>query len=167
MKQDANKGKIRLMKTIIIYATKHGAAGEVAQRISGKIKGSAVHNLKQGKISLADYDCVIIGASIYAGSIRKEAKTFVTQNAELLLQKKFGLYISGLETSKEKEFFETNFSKDILEKAKATALLGGIFDPKKAGPIERLIIKIIKKKVIFVNTINDAKIEQFAKTMQA
>ena len=156
------------MKTLIVYATKHGAAGEVAQRIAARIKGAEVRDLGKGNISPADYDCVIIGASVYAGSIRKEAKAFVSQNAAVLRERKLGLFISGMETKNEKTYFEANFPADILEKAKAASLLGGIFDPKKASAMDRLIMRLVaKKKLSYINTIDDSKIEQFAKTMQA
>ena len=156
------------MKTIIIYATKHGAAAEVAQRIAGRIGDATVYNLKQGGVpSLADFDCVIIGSSIYAGMIRKEAKAFLSKNADVLREKKLGLFISGLEASGEKKFFDTNFPPDILKMAKAARFLGGIFDPKKAGAMERLVMKVVAKKIAYVNNIDDGKIEQFVKTMKA
>ena len=35
------------MKTIILYATKYGAAAEIARRIAAHIDGAIVHDLKQ------------------------------------------------------------------------------------------------------------------------
>jgi len=34
------------MKTLILYATKHGATGEIANRIAAKMTGATVCNLK-------------------------------------------------------------------------------------------------------------------------
>ena len=157
--------EIRAMKTIILYATKHGAAGVIAQQIADRIKGAAIHNLKQGGVSLAGYDCVIIGSSIYAGRARKEARAFVTQNADVLKQKKLGLFLSTMETSNDNTYFESNYPKEIVQAAKAMSCPGGIFDPKKAGGMERFIIKLIKKKVVYMDNIDYNKIDQFAKTM--
>ena len=155
------------MKTIIIFATKHGAAGEIARRIANKIDGAVVHDLKQGSTySLEGFDCVIIGSSLYAGRIRGEAKAFLSQNANALQGKKLGLFLSGLEASQEKTYFDTNFPPDILRTAKAATFLGGIFDPKKAGLMERLVMKVVSKNSAYVNTIDDNKIEQFVKTMK-
>ena len=76
------------MKTLILYATKYGAAREAAQRIAKHMNGAVLHDLKQKNVpALADFDCVIIGSSIYVGAIRKEAKTFLTQNADDLQKK--------------------------------------------------------------------------------
>jgi menaquinone-dependent protoporphyrinogen oxidase len=157
------------MKTIIIYATKYGAAGEVAQRIAGKISGALVHNLKQdGVPDLAGFDCIIIGSSVYAGMIRKEIKVFLRQNANVLLDKKLGLFLCGLGGgSNDNKGFDTAFPAEILQKAKATCFTGGIFDPQKAGVVERLIIKIVTKRSGYINNINDGKIDKFADAMKS
>ena len=156
------------MKTIILFASKYGAAGEIARRIASRIKDATVHELKRGgNPSLDGFDCVILGSSVYAGMIRKEAKTFLSLNAAALQKKKLGLFLSGMETSGGNKFFETNFPRDILETAKATGFLGGIFDPKKAGLMERLIMKAVAKTSAYGNTIDDEKIEQFVESMKA
>jgi menaquinone-dependent protoporphyrinogen oxidase len=155
------------MKTIIIYATKHGAAGEIARRISEKIGNAVIHDLKQGATPpLADFDCVIIGSPVYAGMIRKEAKVFLSQNASTLQGKCLGLFLSGLDARSEETFFRSNFPADILQSAKAAMFLGGIFDPQKTGWLECFIIKVATKQSAYSNTIDDAKIEQFAEAMR-
>jgi len=150
------------MKTIILYATKYGAAAEIARRIACKIDGSAVHNLKDSPPSLDEFDCIILGSSVYAGNIRKEAKVFMSKNADFLLNKKIALYLCGIGAEGEKKYFKSNFSPDILQKAKAAVFLGGIFDPKKANAAERLIIRLITKQSAYFDVINNRKIEKFA-----
>ncbi|MCL2763227.1 MAG: flavodoxin domain-containing protein [Treponema sp.] len=157
-----------VMKTIIFYATKHGAAGEIARRIADKMDGAVMHDLKQGEIpSLNDFDRIIIGSSIYAGTIRREAKAFLSKNAGLLREKKPGLFLCGMDTSRKKKYFDANFPPDMLQTAKTTGFLGGIFDPKKAGILERLIMKAVAKQSVYMNTIDDAKIERFVTAMNA
>ena len=155
------------MKTIVIYATKYGAAGEVAQRIADRISGAVVHNLNQGIPSITEFDRIIIGSSLYAGAIRKEVKEFLLQNADVLHKKILGLFLCGISTDGEKTYFDANFSPGLLQKAKTTCFLGGIFDPDKAGMIERLIIKMVAQKSTYTDTIDDEKIERFAEAMKA
>jgi len=155
------------MKTIILYATKYGAAVEIARRIAGKIEGAVIHDLKQDTPLIADFDCVIFGSSVYAGSIRKEAKLFLAQNADTLKEKKLGLFLCGIGADRAEKFFNDNFSKEILQKAKAVCFPGGIFDPKKANGLERFIIKLITKQSSCIDTIKDKKIEQFAQEMKS
>jgi menaquinone-dependent protoporphyrinogen oxidase len=150
------------MQTIILYATKHGAAREIARRIADKIDGAALHDLKQGDVpDLTAYDCVIVGSSVYAGMIRKEAKEFLSKNAELLQSKKLGLFISGMAKDNEESVLSAAFPKVLLQSAKVASLLGGIFDPQKAGFFERLIIKAVTKQSAYVDTIDNDKIGEF------
>ena len=154
------------MNTLILYATKYGAAREIAERIADNMGGAVLHDLKQSHIpNLEEFDCVIIGSSLYAGFIRKEAKAFLAQNTDKLLNKKIGLFLSGMAKSDEKKYFDDNFPKSILQGAKAAVFLGGIFDPQKAGKMERFIMKVVTKQSEYVNTIDDEKIKQFAESM--
>ena len=156
------------MKILILYATKHGAAAEIAKRIADTVGGAVVHDLKQSNIpDLAGFDCVIVGSSVYAGMFRKEAKAFLSQNADILRQKKLGLFISGMSSGEEQKIFADNVPKDLLESAKATIMPGGIFDPKKAGFVARLIMKALTKQSGYVDTIDSGKIKDFAEVMKA
>jgi len=158
------------MKTLILYATKHGATREIATRIADNMDGAVLCNLKEDGIPpLAGFDCVIIGSSLYAGSIRKEARVFLAQHADQLQGKQVGLFLSGIggvEADK-KEVFYRAFPPDLLQGAKATCFMGGIFDPQKAGAIERFIIKLVTKRSDYMDTIRDEKIRAFATLMQA
>ena len=156
------------MKTLILYATKHGAAAEIARRIADKMTGVAVCDLKESGVpGLAGFDCVIIGSAVYAGMICKEAKVFLSQNADALLGKALGLFLSGMDASRETACFEANFPMELLQAAKAARCLGGIFDPKKANGMERLIMKAAAKQSGYADTIDDGKIAQFAEEMVA
>ena len=150
------------MKTLILYATKYGATKEIAERIGKSLDDVVLYDIKAGQIpSLSDYDCIIIGSSLYAGSIRKEAKDYLIKNEECLKSKKIGLFLSGMSEGEANEAFKNNFPVSILENAKVKALLGGIFDPGKAGALARFIIKIITKQSGYFNNINDEKIDKF------
>ena len=156
------------MKAIVLFAGKYGATCEIAKRISQKTDGAVVHNLMQGGMpDLQKFDCIIIGSSVYAGMIRKEAKAFLSKNTDVLLQKKTGLFISGLEASGGKEYFENNFPPGVLQAAKAASFLGGIYDPKKCNMAERLIMKAVTKQSGYVNTIDDVKIDEFVKALKS
>lgn len=139
----------------------------MANRIAKHINGAVLHDLKQADApDLSGFDCVIIGGSLYAGMLRKEAKTYIAQHADELKGKKLGLFLCGMEGSQEKEYFANNVPADVLQTAVKTAFLGGIFDPKKAGIFERLVIKIIKKKVEYIDIIDDEGIKNFAEALK-
>jgi len=156
------------MKTIILYATKYGATREIARRIADRMDDAATHDLGQSSIpDIAEFDCIVVGSSIYAGMIRKEVKVFLSQNADTLSSKRFGLFLSGMDVSGEKRFFDSNIPQSILQNAKATSFFGGIFDPQKAGFMERLIMKAASKQSKYIDTIDDGRIEEFIVALQA
>ena len=154
------------MNTLILYATKYGATREIAKAISDRLGGAALHDLKQGRTpDLTEFDCIIIGSSLYAGSIRKEAKAFLSQHANTLQQKQIGLFLSGMAPADEAKYFAENFPKDLLQATRAAYFLGGIFDPQKTSGAERFIMKLAAKQSEYANTIDDEKIEQYAALM--
>ncbi|MCL1823458.1 MAG: flavodoxin domain-containing protein [Oscillospiraceae bacterium] len=157
------------MKTIIFYATKYGASREIAQRISAKLPDSVICDLKENQTPPFDgFDCIIIGGSLYAGMLRKEAKIFAKENADFLSGKKFGLFLSGMTEKEEQypDFFKLNFPENVLKNAKTTAFLGGIYDPSKAKGLDKFIYRVAAKQTEFKSTISDKKIEKFVKEIQ-
>ena len=150
------------MKTLILYATKYGATKEIAEKIGSKMDSAVIYDVKQGNIPpLDEFERIIIGSSLYAGSIRKELKKFVSSNVKTISDKTVGVFLSGMGESESEGAFISNFPAEIIKKAKAKALLGGIFDPQKAGAMARFIMKIVTKQSGYINTINDEKIDRF------
>jgi menaquinone-dependent protoporphyrinogen oxidase len=156
------------MKTLILYATKHGACADIAGRIA-KVMGEAqTHDLqKPGMPPLENFDCVIVGASLYAGSIRAAAKEFMKQNEDKLAAKKLGLFLSGMSPVGKPydNYWNPNFSPKLLAAAKAKLYAGGAFDPQKAGFLERLIMRMVTKKSGYQSSISQQEIDKFAKEM--
>ncbi|MCL2842540.1 MAG: flavodoxin domain-containing protein [Oscillospiraceae bacterium] len=151
--------------TIILYATKYGTAREVAERLSGYLDDTVTHDLKAGAVpDLAEFDTVILGSAVYAGSIRKEARAFLAAHKTELAEKRLGFYLCGI-SKEEQTYFKDNFPKELLEQATATDLFGGKFDPQKANGLERLIMKAVAKQSGCIDTIDDAKVKQFAEHM--
>ena len=108
------------MKTAIVYASTHGCAETCAGKLAEKLKGE-VHrfNLKdKPHIDLPSYDRIVIGGSIHAGRIQATVRRFIDANREVLLGKKFGLFISCMEKGEgaQKEF-DAVFPEDIRKKA--------------------------------------------------
>ena len=151
------------MKTIVIYASKKGATREVAEKIKERLESADVRNISQIKeIQLGDYETVIIGSSVYAGGINKEIKTLAKKNIALLMQKRLGLFLCGLQPQEADKVFNANFPAEIVKHANAKDILGGIYDPAKSGAIARYLMKKVAKLTEYTNTIDDTKINEFA-----
>lgn len=156
------------MKTLILYATKHGATREIAERIAKQIGAATLFHLKDGTLpQLDEYDAILIGSPVYAGQVRSEVKTFAAQHTDTLKTKTLGLFLSGINQEGMASYLETNYPKDIVAHAKATAMPGGVFDPAKAGFFEKLIMRAVAKKTTYTNTLSDEEIKRFAEALQA
>jgi len=71
-------------KTLIAYGTKYGATKEIAEKIGEVLKGEGIPNdvLSADKVKdLSPYKNVILGTAVYMGMGRKEAKSFLKNNA--------------------------------------------------------------------------------------
>ena len=155
------------MKTLILYASKHGGTRDIANRLTALFSDAHAHDLKApGVPSLADYDLVIIGSSLYAGAIRKEARVYMESNVYSLRNKKLGLFLCGLDLEDSEQYFKENFPAALLETAAATAFLPGVYDPGKATFLDKLMLKIAKKDSGYIDMTDDAKVQAFADALK-
>ncbi|MFC1650126.1 flavodoxin domain-containing protein [Candidatus Latescibacterota bacterium] len=153
------------MKTLIIFASKHGCAEECAHKLKDKLSGETyIINIKdQSQIDLSNYGTVIIGGSIHAGKIQKNIIKFCRNNLSVLDSKKTGLYICCMEEGeKALKQFNDAFPAELIEHSTATGIFGGAFTFEKMNFIERYIIKKIAKIDKSVSKISEENITEFA-----
>ena len=135
------------MKTLILFASKYGATEKCANLLSEKLNGDVtVVNLKENKnINLSDYDKIIVGASVYAGSIQANVKDFCAGNSNLLLSKPFALFLSCVSDGKEeiKSYIQRSFSNELINHATAIDSLGYELNFSKMNFFERQLIKML------------------------
>ena len=83
------------MKTAILYLSKHGTTEKVARIIGDKLeeKDTELINLEKVQPSLDQYDRIIIGGSVYAGTVNKKLTSYCIENETLLAQKQLGLFV--------------------------------------------------------------------------
>jgi len=156
------------MKTLIIYATKHGCTEKCANKLKNNLPGDIdMVNLQDKRdFGLADYDKIIVGGSIHMGKVQKAVKDFCEHNADVLNQKKLGLYLCCMEEGEaaNKQFNEA-FPDDLIAHASATGIFGGEYNLEKMNFIERFMIKRIAKTDKSVSKISEDQIIKFAESI--
>jgi len=136
------------MKTLIVYASKHGSTKKCAIDLEKKIAGEVtLCNLKKDNVTeLNDFDQIIIGGSIYMGRVRKEVMNFTKENLTELTQKRVGLFICCMrEKELAKEQIEAVFPKELLEISIVKDYFGGEFNFTKMNFLEKFIVKMVAK----------------------
>ena len=140
------KRKRHFIKSIIIYATKHGCAAKAAEKIAKNLNGQTliVNISKQPVPPLKSYDTIILGGSVYIGQLNKKLSGFLNENQSALLGKNIGLFTCAAREGEEgQKQLETVFSEVLYKHAKSIANFGYELDIKKMGFFEKLIVKKI------------------------
>ena len=152
------------MKSLIVYATKHGCTERCANKLKKGIKGEVeILNLKKSlKINIDDYDLIVIGGSIHVGKVQKKVKQFCLNNLNLLKEKKIGLFICCMEDGeKASNQFNEAFPEELIKHSYANGIFGGEFNLEKMNSIEKFIVKKIAKVDKSVSKIKEENINEF------
>ena len=172
------------MKTLIAYASNHGAAADCARRLVVKLRGSVeTVDLKQNRqVQPELFDRIILGSAIYGGNAIKEVVDFSEKYEETLLQKQIGVYFTCLTEEPEavRAYLTRNFSSRIAEHLSAFEAMGGAIYFTKMNFFQRRfnkqLLKAVSKKqgqnVVFDGktdyiTLSEKKIAEFAKQMNS
>jgi menaquinone-dependent protoporphyrinogen oxidase len=152
------------MRTAIVYATKHGTTGKVAGKLKEMLNSDEVElfNLAENnRIEFRSFDRILIGSSIYAGSIQPAVKKFVQQNMVDLLQKEVGIFVCCMFFEKAYEQIEKAFPEVLRNHAKSIKHMGGEFQFDQLNFIERVLVKKITGITNSVSKIDSNSIDSF------
>lgn len=87
-----------MKKVLITYSSKHGATGEIAEKIGAILKDSGIENIVEPVSnipSVEGYRAVIVGSGVYIGSWRKDAKKFLIKHTKELSGMPVWVFSSG------------------------------------------------------------------------
>jgi len=158
------------MKTLIVYATKYGTTSECASMLSEKLQGdAAVYDLSKGShIDFSNYDTIVVGGAIYAGSLNKKVRKFCKTNEDMLLTKRLALFTCNMADGEDgMKQLEKNYAPVLVEHAVAKECFGGQFQFAKMGWFTKKIITKINKSDQDVKNVHYEAIDQLAQTLNS
>jgi len=156
------------MKTALIYASKHGTTGLVAEKIRNLLIDDEVVLLnldKQDRIELCNFGRIIIGSPLYSGSPLPVVRKFIEQNILSLLQKEVGIFVCCMFSDYADKQINKGFPELLRNHARSIKNMGGEFRFEEMNCIERLIVKKISGAAGSVSEINVSNIELFVREM--
>jgi len=152
------------MATLLVYMTSHGCTEKAAGLIRGFLPSKVdVVNLDSDEPPALDlYDTVVIGGSIRIGRIQKRLRRYCEKNQEVLLQKRYGLYICCMyEGEKATEQLRKNYPEPLVNHAAALGLFGGELDFDTMTSFEQMIIRDIIGIRVNVSIFKEEAVKEF------
>ena len=143
------------MPVLVVYATKHGATQEIAERVAQTMAAAGQQAQARPVTAAGDltgYDAFVVGSAVYMGHWQKEAVEFVRHNRAVLAGRPVWLFSSGpLGTeptdAQGQDLTAAAEPKEIGEFRQAIAPRGhqvffGVLDPGRLGLGERALRKL-------------------------
>lgn len=159
------------MKTLILYATRHGSTAEAARRIAARMPNCDVKNIKTDAFQLADYDRILIGSYIRMGMFDRKIRALLLKEIAVLREKTFGIFVCCCFSENAQTYFQNNVPPQLLEVAEATAALGGVLERKHLHGWDKYVANMVLKAdhtrgILHTFSLDGAGIADFAKKMQ-
>lgn len=124
--------------------SKHGCAEKAALLIGESLSDREVDivDLKRKMdVDLSRYDTVIVGGSIYLGSLQRGIRNFCSRNLAMLLEKRVGLFICCMnEGGAARAHYDAVFDGALRAHATAAGIFGGELDFGKLSLLEKSVI---------------------------
>ena len=137
------------MKVLIVYSSKYGYVKECVDRIASGIEmETVIVEAKRGLRgrSIAEFDLVIIGSAIYAGSTTRAMRSFCTRyEKELLAVDHLGLFLCGTDPDTVEQKFQESYPKALLDKAELREWFGGRLVLSQIHGIMHVVLKKMLK----------------------
>ncbi len=154
------------MKVLVVYATKYGCTEKAAKKLVEHLgQDVKLVNLKKGSVkglNLSDYDAIAIGGSIYVGKIQNEVKQFCSDNSDIIMKKKLGLFICCGFVDQVNQQFESSFGKKLLNHATVKEHFGYEYDFSKMNFMSKMAVKVMSKTKESKSAIKVNNIKKFA-----
>jgi len=133
------------MKTIVIYHSKTGFTERYAKWLQKDISCDCVTYDKRNRIDLSQYDAVVYGAGLHAGSICK--RKWLLKQLPKLTGKKLAVFFTGAmppDPAGLEQAINRNFTAAQRERIGIFYLWGGL-NYEKMGAFDRFLMKQLQK----------------------
>tara|TARA_B100001113_G_scaffold303299_1_gene263145 strand:- start:1265 stop:1783 length:519 start_codon:yes stop_codon:yes gene_type:complete len=143
------------MKSLILYSTTDGHTKKISEFIKLNSKKNNFQILpidETYNISLADYDLIVIGASIRYGNHNPKVFKFIKQNIEVLKKAKNAFFSVNVVARKEgKNTPDTNpYIRKFIKRSNWAPMKLGVFAGKVDYPNYNFINKAIIRFIMFI-----------------
>lgn len=132
---------------VIVYKSKHGGTKKVAKVISEYVGDCLLMDLADLDYRILEKaDMIIVGTPVYHRELDGDIVNFIKNNQELLVPRKYSLYVVGLLQSEFMTFVNQAFSYDILKDMKVIVGVGGVLYYPDLSISEKMALQVMNKR---------------------
>lgn len=167
--------KVKIMN-VILYKSKHGATRKIGKVLNQYIGDCLLMNLTDvDYATLQKADIIIVGTPVYYGKLDLDIVRFVKENQNLLVPRKYCLYVVGIFQNEFMAYVTAAFDYDILKNIRVIDGLGGALYYPQLSVIEKLVLQVMNKRSPVINkekgkdifeNFNNEEIALFAKKIK-
>lgn len=147
------------MKALVAFGTKYGSTADVAEKIAFVLRreGADVKVLDlrtKVQVNVKDFDLLVIGSGIIAGSWTPEAISFLEESRDALIGKSVALFaccgdvvLKGSPPEECKKKYLAEIASKMYIDPVALGLFGGVLDFERYGFLVKAILHGAKKSI--------------------
>lgn len=146
---------------VILYKTRHGATRKIGKVINQYINDCLLMNIDDLDYeTLQKADVIIIGTPVYYGKLDQDIVSFVKNHQDILVPRKYCLYVVGILQSEFMTYVTHAFDYQILKDMKVIAGLGGALYYPELSITEKMVLQVMNKRSPVIQKQKNADIFQ-------
>ena len=138
------------MKILIAYDSGNGTVKTAVERLSASLSPKfevVAISLADSTPNPADYDLIVVGASVRFGKLRAAARKYLKQFEEILAQKPLGLFFCCGITEEQEYYAKKLFPAHLQNAAFAVSFFGGSLNLQGLGFFEKLVVRSMRSSL--------------------
>jgi menaquinone-dependent protoporphyrinogen oxidase len=158
------------MSALIVYRTRYGTAGKCAGLLRDRLSAEChLADLKREREpTIEPHDTVIIGGSIYGGTIQREVVSFCDNHREALVQRKVGLFLCCLyQGEKARHQIHATYPSWLVAHAAVMSSFGGEIEIAQLSLLDRLVVRNLFGYKHDMSLLDMGELERFAQALNA
>jgi menaquinone-dependent protoporphyrinogen oxidase len=158
------------MKILIAYRTKYGTAAACARALAEKLGAeAALADLADARdVDVREYDVILVGGSIYAGTLQRKVVSFCEKNRSALLERRVGLFLCCLYEGEDAALqLQSAFPDWILAHSFARALPGGEVHWDRLSFLDRMLVRGVMRNPGDLSRMRPAALDELAAAVRA
>jgi menaquinone-dependent protoporphyrinogen oxidase len=156
------------MSVLIAYRTRYGTTGKCAGLLRDRLSAEThIADLKREREpEIEPHDTVILGGSIYGGTIQQDLISFCEYHREALLERRVGLYLCCLyQGEKARQQIHATYPSWLVAHASLMSSFGGEIEIGQLSLLDRLVVRNLFGYKHDISLLDMGEVERFAQSV--